>query len=903
MAVLLLFFSAYVISDYLLSVTPKFAGHNTTNCIQSILIIFKGNTKPITTTHMKHFGKFFIVIASAMMFLSTVAQKRPVPGNLPKGQSDIEDTTRSKATDKKAGEPKPYSEVITSKAITANGFFKVHKVGERYYFEIPDTLLNRDILVVNRIAKAAAGVRVSTLGYGGDQIGKKVIQFGKGPNNKIFLKSISFEEVSKDTTQDGMYRAFINSNLQPLEASFDIKAFSKDSSGVVIDVTDYINGDNDILFFDSRIKKYLSLTTLLADRSYIKDIKAFPVNIEIRTMKTYLNVTQPIPGNPRSGSSGPASYELNSSMVLLPKVPMQPRYYDPRVGYFSTVSTDFDANPQGVKKIAMVTRWRLEPKEEDIEKYKRGELVEPKKPIVFYIDPATPKKWVPYLIQGINDWQKAFEQAGFKNAIIAKEAPVNDPDWSLDDASHSAIVYKPSAIANASGPNVNDPRSGEIMETHINWYHNVMELVRNWYFIQASAVDPRARKMEFSDSLMGQLIRFVSSHEVGHTLGLRHNYGASSTVPVENLRDKKWLAVHGHTPSIMDYARFNYVAQPGDDVGDAGMFPHIGEYDKWAIEWGYKWLPQFHSAKDEEGYLNKLVSTNLANNPRLYFGTESDPNDPRNQNEDLGDNAMKASAYGIKNLKRILPNLLDWTKEPNEEYDNAKEMYDQLVLQFTRYMGHVSKNIGGIETTPSTVEQSKIVYEYVAKSKQQEAVNFLQQQLFTTPKWLLDKKLFSYAGVGDMATISGIQNNVLNYIISNNTINKLLQFEAYDPSGAYTVSELFSDLKKGIWSELQTHQPIDIYRRNLQKIYAQKLIDFIQPADKTASPSSSPPRMQMSPDADANPFNDGLSIVKGQIKDLIAEIRKALPSIKDSNSRLHLEDVMDRLKVALDHKN
>jgi hypothetical protein len=852
---------------------------------------------------MKHFRKIFIVIASAMMFLSTVAQKRPVPGNLPKGQSGIEDTTRSKATDKKAGEPKPYSEVITSKAITANGFFKVHKVGERYYFEIPDTLLNRDILVVNRIAKAAAGVRVSTLGYGGDQIGKKVIQFGKGPNNKIFLKSISFEEVSKDTTQDGMYRAFINSNLQPLEASFDIKAFSKDSSGVVIDVTDYVNGDNDILFFDSRVKKYLSLTTLLADRCYIKDIKAFPVNIEIRTMKTYLNVTPPVPGNPRSGSSGPASYELNSSMVLLPKVSMQPRYYDPRVGYFSTVSTDFDANPQGVKKIAMVTRWRLEPKEEDIEKYKRGELVEPKKPIVFYIDPATPKKWVPYLIQGINDWQKAFEQAGFKNAIIAKEAPMNDPDWSLDDASHSAIVYKPSAIANASGPNVNDPRSGEIMETHINWYHNVMELVRNWYFIQASAVDPRARKMEFSDSLMGQLIRFVSSHEVGHTLGLRHNYGASSTVPVENLRDKKWLAVHGHTPSIMDYARFNYVAQPGDDVGDAGMFPHIGEYDKWAIEWGYKWLPQFQSAKDEEGYLNKLVSTNLAQNPRLYFGTESDPNDPRNQNEDLGDNAMKASAYGIKNLKRILPNLLDWTKEPNEEYDNAKEMYDQLVLQFTRYMGHVSKNIGGIETTPSTVEQSKIVYEYVAKSKQQEAVNFLQQQLFTTPKWLLDKKLFSYAGVGNMATISGIQNNVLNYIISNNTINKLLQFEAYNPSGAYTVSELFSDLKKGIWSELQTHQSIDIYRRNLQKIYAQKLIDFIQPADKTASPSSPSPRMQISTDADANPFNDGLSIVKGQIKDLIAEIRRALPFIKDSNSRLHLEDVMDRLKVALDPKS
>ena len=854
---------------------------------------------------MKHFGTLIVLVASLMMSTGSSAQRR-IPGSLPEGQANTArtDTTRPNMPAKKPSEPKPYREVITSKAISAKGFFKVHKVEDRYFFEIPDSLFNRDILVVNRITKAAAGGRVSMMGYSGDQIGKNVIQFGKGPNNRIFLKSISYQEVASDTTADGMYRSLINSNLQPLEASFDIKAFSHDSSGVVIDVTDYISGDNDILFFDSRVKKSFSLTALLPDRSYIVGINAFPLNIEIRTMKTYTKTVAPNPAFPQAGggSASPASYELNCSMVLLPQVPMKARYFDPRVGYFATSSVDFDANPQGVKKIAMIARWRLEPKDEDIEKYKRGELVEPKKQIVYYIDPATPKKWVPYLIQGVNDWQKAFEQAGFKNAIVAKVAPVNDPQWSLEDARHSAIVYKPSDISNASGPNVNDPRSGEILETHINWYHNVMELVRNWYFIQAAAVDPRARKMQFDDSLMGQLIRFVSSHEVGHTLGLRHNFGSSSTVPVENLRDKKWLAVHGHTPSIMDYARFNYVAQPGDNVGDAGMFPHIGEYDKWAIEWGYKWLPQFNSPKEEDGYLNKLVSTNLAKNPRLFFGTESDPNDPREQNEDLGDNAMKASAYGIKNLKRILPNIMQWTKEPNEGYDNAKEIYTQLVGQFSRYMGHVTKNIGGIETTPSSIEQAKPVYEFVSKSTQKEAVTFLQDQLFTTPKWLLDKDLIAYAGAGDMNTISGIQNSVLSRIISYNTINKLLQFEAADPAKAYTATDLFTDLKKGIWSELNTHKTIDIYRRSLQKIYAQKLIDLITPPDKTAAAPSFRGGGNAGPVTD-NDLTDGKSIVKGQIKSLIAEIRTALPSISDANSKLHLQDVMERLKLSLDPKN
>ncbi len=847
---------------------------------------------------MKNVKLSVLALSAALVTMSCSAQKK-LPGNAPVKDTTAMDTTKRQAPPMKKGEPMAYDKVITKKAISATGFFKVHKVEDKYYFEINDSILNRDILVLNRIAKGAAGSKTGMTGYAGDQIGKSVIQFEKGPNNKVFLRSISHSEVSSDTTADGMYKALMNSNLQPLEASFPIAAFAKDSS-VVFDVTDYIDGDNDILFFDSRLKRSLNLTAQLRDRSYIQELKAFPMNVEIRTLKTYMKSAPTIPGAPpsMSGGASPATYELNSSLVLLPKTPMQARYFDPRVGYFATGNIDFDANPQGVKRIIMATRWKLEPKPEDVQKYLKGELVEPANPIIYYIDPATPKKWVPFLIQGVNDWQVAFEQAGFKNAIIAKEAPKNDPSWSLDDARNSAIVYKPSSVANASGPHTNDPRSGQILETHINWYHNVMELLQNWYFIQASPSDARARKMTFDDALMGQLIRFVSSHEVGHTLGLRHNFGSSATTPVEKLRDAKWLKENGHTASIMDYARFNYVAQPEDKVGDAGMFPRIGEYDKWAIEWAYRWMPQFKSAKDETAYLNKLVSDRLAKNPRLVFGTESDANDPRNQNEDLGDNSMTASAYGIKNLKRIMPNIMEWTKTPDDGYANATTIYGQVVGQFGRYMGHVSKNIAGIYNTPSMVEQATPIISFVPKSKQKEAVRFLQTQLFTTPTWLMDKKLYSFIGTGDMKTIASLQNSQLSRLISTSTISKLLDFEAYSPAQAYTATELFNDLKAGIFSELKTGHSIDMYRRNLQKMYAEKMIAILKPANQGAAGA-----MAAAFGGSAGPninAMDHLSIVKGHVRGMLADIRTALPKTTDPATKLHLQDVSDRLKEALE---
>ncbi len=834
---------------------------------------------------------FFLLIT---IFVSVTVLAQPTTGTRP-------DTTRRPAAGPTNG-PKPYKEVITSKAVSDGGLFWVHKVEDKYYFEIPDSLFNRDILIVNRISKASAGMRApgSFFGYGGDQIGQNVVRFEKGPNNKVFLRTISFAEYAKDSTSP-MFSSVNNSNIQPIAASFDIKSLGKDSSGAVIDVTDYISGDNDVLNFNSGLKSNLRLGALQSDKSYVMSVRSYPINVEIKTVKTYGRMAAPTGFGGASGG-GNMTMELNSSFVLLPKVPMQSRYFDPRVGYFAVGYTDFDLNPQGVKAISIVKRWRLEPKDGDMEKYLRGELVEPKKPIIFYIDPATPKKWIPYLKQGVDDWQSSFEKAGFKNAIMAKMAPTKEEDstWSLDDARNSAIVYKPSDIANASGPSISDPRSGEIMESHINWYHNVMELIHNWYFIQTAAVDPKARKMQYDDELMGQLIRFVSSHEVGHTLGLRHNYGSSSTVPVEKLRDKTWVEANGHTPSIMDYARFNYVAQPEDNIGEAGLFPRIGDYDKWAIEWGYKLFPQYKDPETEKGHLNNWVIEKLKDK-RLWFGTELNPDDPRSQREQVGDDPMKGSLYGIKNLQRIVPNLMTWTRESNEDYSNLTEMYTQAVSQLRFYLGHVAKYVGGITETFKTVEEAGPVYEIVPEAKQKEAVDFLNKQLFTTPTWLINQDIFSRMenGMTSLTVIGSLQDNILSNLLGPRVLTNLVNADAVMGNSAYQLTDLLTDLKKGIWSELAGRKAIDIYRRNLQKSYINILGNLLNPPP----PQSITIQGITITTSSGNDKSDITSVVRAHFTALRAEVNAAIVGTVDPMSKYHLQDVLKRIDKALNPKD
>lgn len=784
---------------------------------------------------------------------------------------------------------KPYAQVITPKAKSSFGFLTVHKVDNNYFFEIPDSMLNRDILIVNRISKAPTSRQKSRVGYPGDILGSKVIRFENKDNKRILVREYSYRERSEN--KDGMFQSVRNSNTQPIVANFGIETIKKDSltRNYVINVSVFLQKENPLFSFDADSKEYIGLLNMVGEGTYIDTLKAFPKNIEISTTVTYQskkgmsNVGFLETGSPRI----PLTYELNSSMVLLPEVPMKARLFDPRVGYFTVGYTDFDSNPQGIEYKKLITRWRLEPKDEAA--YLRGELVEPKKPIIIYIDPATPKKWVPYLIQGVNDWQVAFEKAGFKNAIYALEAPTDDPSWSLEDARHSAIVYKPSDIPNASGPHINDPRTGEILETHINWYHNVMSLLRDWYMIQAGTIDEAARKMQLDDELMGQLIRFVSSHEVGHTLGLRHNFGSSHTVPVEKLRDKVWVEANGHTPSIMDYARFNYVTQPEDGITRAGIFPRIGIYDKWSIEWGYRWLPQFQTPEDEVAFSNQSIIEKLKTDVRYTFGTESDPNDPRNQSEDLGDDSMLASLYGIKNLKRIVPQILTWSYEPNKSYAGAGEIYSGVVSQFNRYLGHVTKNVAGIYSNSITVEQTdEIAREFVPANIQKRAIAFLNEQLFTTPEWLIDRQLMEKAKILPVNVICSLQSGVLARLINKNTLDKMSENEILNGKKAYTSAQMFNDLKKVIWSNLGQS---DIYKRNMQKAYVENLINLLDKkgnADKNAS-------------GKRPAYSEAPAIAHGQLTEL-KRLATSAASMTSGTAKGHYQNLITLIDNALSNK-
>jgi len=780
----------------------------------------------------------------------------------------------------KPDEPKPYAEIVPATAKSSAGFFTVHLVAGRYLFELPDSILSRDLFSVNRIVRSAADYRMpisfgALCSYGGDWMGQNLFHFEKIAGNKIVLKMISVTEKAGDSTQNGVSRSLLKNNLQPIYATFPVKAVNQSKHSVVIDMTDYLGTANGIFGSQPLMAGLMPSGPVAADRSFIKEIKAFPANIEIKNVRTM------------TAGLNTITFEFNNSIILLPKVPMKTRKFDNRVGYFAMIWNDyktFDNSSQGIRDVHNIWRWRLEPKDEDRARYDRGELVDPKKPIVFYVDPTTPKKWIPYLIQGINDWRSAFEKAGFKNAIIGKEAPLNDSTWSIDDARHNVIVYKASSIGNATGNTIQDPRSGETLESHVGWYHSVMEILYKWYMIQAGAIDPRARKPQLDDELMGQLIRFVSSHEIGHTLGLRHDWGASATTPVEKLRDKAWVEAHGHTPSIMDYARFNYVAQPEDHITEKGIFPRIGDYDKWAIEWGYRLLPENTSAEEESRILNQMIVDKIKTGPEYRWGIErvgdvpTSMLDPRNQNEDLGDDNMLASSYGIKNLKRILPNVLNWTLNPGESYVKAGEMYQEIVAQYKRYMFHVAMNIGGLMTDPKTQEQSGAVYTAVPKEKQKRAMAFLQKELFNTPYWLMDKKMYSLTAT-DFAGVEAIQKDMIKGLLDLKQVQQFRSMELFSGNQAYSTAEILEDLKQGIFSELPASKPIALNRRNIQRAYVINLISLY--------------RAGLGADLDAT------SVVKQHAKKLSSSLKAAAGLMKDTASKNHLQDLYDRLYEVL----
>lgn len=802
----------------------------------------------------------------------------------------------TKETKKDSAGLKKMDEILKGENSPSVGLFTVHQVKDKYYFEIPTKLFSREFLVVNRVAKAPVNMNIQGrkfTGFTGDIVGENIIKFDQGPKNKLFIRRVFYIDVSTDSTKP-MYKSIQRNSLQPILAALSIVAYSKDSSSVLVDMTDFLQSDNDLFYFSSNFSKMLySIGGQQNDKSYVESVKSYPSNVELKAVKTFS-----LTGN---NNGGDITFELNSSTVMLPDTLMRPRMFDERVGYFTENYFDYDANPDGVKPVMMVARWRLEPKAEDQDKYLHGILVEPKKPIVFYIDRTTPSQWVPYLIEGVNDWNKAFEMAGFKNAIVAKLAPTTQEDstFSLEDARHNAIVYKPSLIANANGPHISDPRTGEILESHVNWYHNVMELIHNWYMIQCGPLDSSARHMVFSDSLMGQLIRFVSSHEIGHTLGLRHNFGASSTIPVDSLRSITWLKKYGFCPSIMDYARFNYVAQPEDHIPAAYLWPRIGEYDKWAIAWGYRWFPDSVSDQTATNILSKWTTNNLRANKRLWFGSEMLPTDPRCQNEDLGDDNMKANAYGIKNLKRVVAQLSEWTKTPNENYDNLSDLYKALNIQYDRYLIHVIKYIGGTYVTPNLNESGLPVYEPVSSKKQQEALSFLLDQLYTAPTWLVNAKLIGKIKMNPVYDIGQRQDVVLDMIMNNYKLNTLITDRNVYGSKCFSVEKLFSMMDDFIWKDLHKAKE-NIYTRNLQKMYLDKLLKLAYPA----MPYGVNTQGMLIRPVQADPsmpelYGDIASICKLEVKKLLVLLEHKRLGISDPLTASHIQDMIERIHYML----
>ncbi len=779
-------------------------------------------------------------------------------------------------------EPKTYSDVITDDTETDEGVFDVHRTDGTFLFEIPDSLLGRDMLLVSRIGKVPVGF--PGFSPAGVKTGEQVLRWERQAD-RILLRTVSYSSVADDTLAVSI--SVEANNFGPIIAAFDIEVEGQDGNSVVIDVTEFYEADTPALTgLNSGQRDQYGVRRLDPDRSFINYARSFPLNVDVRHTMTYEAADAPA-----QARTGTMSMEMHQSMILLSKEPVRPRYADPRVGWFSVTRTNFGLDEQKAAQETFIRRWRLEPS--DPEAYARGELVDPVKPIVYYIDPGTPEQWRSYVKQGVEDWQAAFETAGFSNAIIARDppSPEEDSEWSGEDVRYSVVRWAANETRNAQGPSVSDPRTGEIIESDIVWYHNHMRSYRNRLMVETGAANPLARSLDIPEELMGETMRQVIAHEIGHALGLPHNWIASSAFPVDSLRSPAFTDQYGVAASIMEYARQNYIAQPGDGV--RRFVRKIGPYDHYAINWGYRIIPEAEDPEDEKPILDEWIE-DRAGDPMYRFGPVGPNFSPEIQTEDMGDDPVRASGYGISNLKRVLPNLPEWTASDGEDYSDLSELYGELLSMWNRYTGHVRTVVGGVYATMKSTDQAGPVYEPVPGVNQRAATRFIIEHVFTDVDWLNHEEILNrIEGSGAVARIQQVQASNLNALLTPARMVRMTEAALVD-GNSYSLMAFFGDLRAGIWSELDTGAPIDTYRRSLQRTHLERLAFLMEDQEAPSGGRGGGPG--------GNSTNvlrsDIRPLVRAQLNALRADAEAANSS--DEMTRYHLDDVVARIDDILD---